>query len=383
MKIGSPKNSDTTISRFNKQMSLNDSHDLPKITFTVPTYNASSDLKKCLEGIRKQDYPQEKIEIIIADGGSSDDTVEVARGFGAKVLDNPKKLSEFGVPIAIQKATGDLVVSLATDNELCSDIWIRKMIQPFVVDEKVCAVWGKLISSEEDARINKYYELIQSDPFTFFMNRNLDMYLRTAEQKEGDTCLYFSFYAKEDYPLPWGANGIAYRTDIIQDIWKIGEYLGDNDAFQCMIESGKNKVAYIPSLNVYHHTVRSLPHWISKWKRNYIKHFLTKRRTRNLNWAFTRDFQSKLLLWLIYSLAPIFSSVDTIYKIIKDRNFYWIYHPLVCFVQSITYGYLTLSTKSGRMMVHDLISGRLFSKSTEQARSLATENGNKPILITD
>ena len=50
----------------------------PKITFSIPTYNTASDLPDCLNSIRSQDYPQDKIEIIIADGGSEDDTVEIA-----------------------------------------------------------------------------------------------------------------------------------------------------------------------------------------------------------------------------------------------------------------------------------------------------------------
>ena len=234
---------------------------LPKVTFTMPTYNASFYLRRSLNSIRKQNYPQEKIEIIIADGGSADDTVKIAKEFDAKVFPNPRKLAEFGVPIAIQRATGDLLVSIAADNELFSEDWIKTMIQPFADDEKVCVAWCRLISGEDDSPINKYYELIQNDPFTFFMNRNLERYLKVAERRKGAFSPYFVFEVKPDKPLPWGANGIAYRTNIIQKTWKVGEYLGDNDAFQEVIENRGNRVAYIPNLGVYHHTIWSLTHW--------------------------------------------------------------------------------------------------------------------------
>ena len=44
----------------------------PSISILIPTLNAASVLGKSLESISNQDYPRNKIEIIIADGGSTD-----------------------------------------------------------------------------------------------------------------------------------------------------------------------------------------------------------------------------------------------------------------------------------------------------------------------
>lgn len=41
----------------------------PSISILIPTLNAASVLEGCLKSIVKQNYPKEKIEIIIADGG--------------------------------------------------------------------------------------------------------------------------------------------------------------------------------------------------------------------------------------------------------------------------------------------------------------------------
>ncbi|MBL7085732.1 MAG: glycosyltransferase [Candidatus Cloacimonetes bacterium] len=49
---------------------------LPKVSVVIPTYNSERTLGMCLESIRKQGYPRNKIEIIIGDGGSTDRTLE-------------------------------------------------------------------------------------------------------------------------------------------------------------------------------------------------------------------------------------------------------------------------------------------------------------------
>jgi glycosyltransferase involved in cell wall biosynthesis len=88
----------------------------PKITFSIPTYNAEKHLVACLNSIKRQKYPKEKLEILVADGGSEDRTVEIAKEFGARVLNNPKRLADYGAKINAKNATGDLFVIFAADN---------------------------------------------------------------------------------------------------------------------------------------------------------------------------------------------------------------------------------------------------------------------------
>ncbi len=52
---------------------------LPSTSIFIPTYNDQSDLLPCLESIRRTDYPKEKIEIVIWDNASTDNTVKMVR----------------------------------------------------------------------------------------------------------------------------------------------------------------------------------------------------------------------------------------------------------------------------------------------------------------
>ena len=130
-----------------------------------------------------------------------------------------------------------------------------------------------------------------------------------------------------------------------------------NDSGNILTEKGWNKVAYFLTPFVYHHHVRSLNDWIRKWRRNFLHHLLDKWESRNIRWILVKNFKVKLVLWLIYSLLPIFSLIHSIKNALSDRNLYWLYHPVVCFIQSIIYIYLTLFTRKGRKLLYSVLTG--------------------------
>jgi len=318
------------------------------ISFIIPTYNAERHLVSCLESIRNQGYPQERVEILVIDGGSQDTTLEIAPRFNCKILKNPKRLAEYGVQIGMQEARGNFLVVFAADNELVGNDWIYRVVNVFNGDKDISAIWGKLASGKEDSGLNKYFELIQSDPLNWFLNKNLGKYKKEARLCDKDC---FVFKVDPFRPLVWGANGLAYRAEKIKAIWNQDGYLGDNDAFQYMIEQGNNRVAYFDSPFVYHHHVAKIGDWLKKWKRNFLQHLLDKKSTRNMNWLFTGNFKIRLLFWAIYSAVPVFSILHAIYLSVKDKNIYWFYHPLISFLQLYTYTTLVLFNRQGHNLI--------------------------------
>jgi glycosyltransferase involved in cell wall biosynthesis len=80
-----------------------------------------------LESIRKQSYRD--YEIIVADNGSHDRTQEIARGFGAKVVQG-------GLPAAgrnhgAEAATGDMILFLDADTELSDENFLLHALAEF------------------------------------------------------------------------------------------------------------------------------------------------------------------------------------------------------------------------------------------------------------
>ena len=97
------------------------------VTVVVPTYNSESVLGGCLASLQRQDMPPD--EVIVSDGGSTDGTAEVARRFGALVVQMGANRSAQRNAGA-KKASGEFVLFIDSDMRLtprvisdCMDIF--------------------------------------------------------------------------------------------------------------------------------------------------------------------------------------------------------------------------------------------------------------------
>lgn len=66
---------------FNQERVFDDPipNEKPGVTFLVPCYNEGEYLNRCLSHLVALNYPKEKLNVIVADDGSEDDTLEIAR----------------------------------------------------------------------------------------------------------------------------------------------------------------------------------------------------------------------------------------------------------------------------------------------------------------
>jgi glycosyltransferase involved in cell wall biosynthesis len=88
---------------------------LPTISVIIPTRNEEKYIASCLDSILNNDYPQEKIEIIISDGLSDDGTRKILEEYQEKypkiiVLENINKTVPYALNLAIEKASGEYIV---------------------------------------------------------------------------------------------------------------------------------------------------------------------------------------------------------------------------------------------------------------------------------
>ena len=104
---------------------------LPTVSILVATLNAGRVLEKSLASIAKQNYPKNRVKIIIADGGSTDETLKIAKKYGAKIYRNPLKTGEAGKAVALRQARGELSALVDSDNYLPTKNWLKRMVEPF------------------------------------------------------------------------------------------------------------------------------------------------------------------------------------------------------------------------------------------------------------
>jgi glycosyltransferase involved in cell wall biosynthesis len=87
------------------------------LSVVIITHNEEANLARTLESVRPL-VADDKGEIIIVDSGSTDRTVEIAKSFGAKVLVEEWKGYAAQKNSAIDKATGEWILSLDADEEV-------------------------------------------------------------------------------------------------------------------------------------------------------------------------------------------------------------------------------------------------------------------------
>ena len=145
------------------------SENTPLVSINIPTYNSERTIKKCLESVKSQTYSN--IEVIVIDSYSYDQTVKIAKRYGAKVL------FERGLPsqrmLGIKKSKGEYILLLDSDQVLefeAVETCVRKCQEDF----DALVLREKSIHNEKNiiSRILAYnMQIVQQD---------LDVYYGTA-----------------------------------------------------------------------------------------------------------------------------------------------------------------------------------------------------------
>lgn len=302
----------------------------PYVAFIIPTLNEEKRLESCLVSIAFQNYPQNKIQIIISDGGSKDKTLEIAKKFKCLILNNYKKLAEPGVSLGLQNSTSEINFILAADNILEGKNWIIKMLLPFE-DDSVIAAFPKQVSTKDDNWMTKYDNTF-TDPFNHYVYAdaaNARTYFKIYEiiKKTNDYIIYeFPLY---DHPLIAFAQGFAIRSK-----YKKKKGMEFDDILP-IIEIIKNKqnIAYVNSAHLIHHTTKNLAHYIKKQKWAIVnglsgKSYGVSQRIK----YFSFGRKMKMYLWPFYSISIFLPIINSIRGLIIDKEKLWIYHSIVSFI---------------------------------------------------
>jgi len=169
----------------------------PKVSFIIPTWNEENTIKGKLENMQQIDYPNDKLEIIVIDSGSTDNTRKIVRKFKRVKLITEEKRS--GKARALNKAFkhcgGEIVVISDADCRLKKDILLKSM--PYFYDQSVGAVTGRqeLINPNEtiSTKIEKTY-------------RNFYFIIRDAESILDSTLIFHGEFS-------------AFRKELLEDIF--------------------------------------------------------------------------------------------------------------------------------------------------------------------
>jgi succinoglycan biosynthesis protein ExoA len=112
-------------------------HSLPLVSVVMPCLNEEGFIEACVRSVFAQDYPKERIEILVADGMSMDKTREILDRLREqdpriRVIDNPDRIQAAGLNAAIRVARGEVIVRMDVHAEYAPD-YVRRCVE--VLDE--------------------------------------------------------------------------------------------------------------------------------------------------------------------------------------------------------------------------------------------------------
>ncbi len=209
---------------------------LPFISIIIPAKNEEKLIRGCITSLNQLVYPKEKIEIIIVDGLSTDNTLGVAREMGATVISNAKQTVSPGRNIGFEKARGDLIAF--TDADCVVDIhWLSNSIKYFEKDKTVACVGGPNLTPSDESDFGKAVGFVFDQP-VFAAG---SIHARDLNE------------VKEVSSIP-GCNAI-YRQSILSKVMPLDESMltGDDTLLNRKILDLGCRLLYTPDVKVFHY----------------------------------------------------------------------------------------------------------------------------------
>ncbi len=123
--------------------------ELPKVSVIMPVRNDEKFVKRAIKSLLENDYPGDKVEILVVDGMSTDGTVKIVRELMSKddrikLLKNPHVYTPHGLNIGIRNSSGEIIM-IAGSHTSYSKNYIRECVNG-IVNEGFDVVGGQMIT---------------------------------------------------------------------------------------------------------------------------------------------------------------------------------------------------------------------------------------------
>lgn len=211
------------------------------VSFCVIAYNEENTIKSLFTDIENQDYPHDKMEVILVNSMSTDATRELMEEFSEKakdfirilVVDNPKKNQASGWNVAIRKAQGDVIMRIDAHTMIPRE-FVSKNVACLQSGENVTGGPRPNVADEDTAW--KHTLLLAEDSL---FGSSIAPYRKSHHRT----------YVKSVF------HG-AYRREVFEKAGLFDENLGrteDNEMHYRIRQAGY-KICYDPKIISYQHT---------------------------------------------------------------------------------------------------------------------------------
>lgn len=317
------------------------------LSIVIPTLNSEKTLGICLDAIRNQSISNDKYEIVIADAGSSDRTLEIAGKFSVDTItNNPLKTGEAGKTAGIKASKGDIIALIDSDNILPDPTWIERMLAPFSDPEVIASEPLEYTWRKTDPSLTRYFALLgMNDPICLFTGN----YDRTCAITGKWTNLNIDTVDKGDYlklnltanALPTiGANGFLFRRTLLDRV-KWEPYLFDIDIlYDHILKKGSVSVAKVKT-GIVHLYCSRLRDFSRKQKRR-IRDFLYFSQEKERIYPWDSQRKTGIILFCLSTVTFIPLALQMLKGYCRKPDVAWLFHIPVCWTTLFVYGIGTL-----------------------------------------
>lgn len=172
------------------------------VSIITPSFNQAKWLPDNLHSVACQTYPH--IEHVVADGGSSDGSVELLTDAGDSVhwVSEPDSGQADAINRAFARSRGEIIGWLNSDDAYFDCRVIADVVAHFAAHPNVDVVYGHCVQTAQDGLI---IQVLWAPPFDYALLRTLDFITQPAaffrREAVGDRLLDDRFHFAMDYEL--------------------------------------------------------------------------------------------------------------------------------------------------------------------------------------
>jgi succinoglycan biosynthesis protein ExoA len=266
---------------------------MPHVSVIIPCYNEQGTIHLLLEALWAQTYPCQEMEVLIADGMSTDQTrqriSDIQRDhpeLKVRILDNPQRNIPAGLNIAIRAAQGDLIVRLDAHSVPRQD-YIERCVAALDqgLGDNVGGVWE--IHPAGDGWQARAIAIAASHPLGV-----------------GDARYRYTDRAEQVDTVPFG----AFRRELAQRIGLYDETLLTNEdyEFNVRLRQAGAKIWLDPAIRSVYFARSNLAALARQyWRYGYWKARMLRRYPGTVRWrqALPPLFVLSLLFWAILAFV--------------------------------------------------------------------------------
>ncbi len=251
-----------------------------------------------------------------------DATREIAKKYGALVLDDDGKNMEEGKRLALRHASGEYIVFVDADNEITHPDYVELAIQALAANPQALGVEAYYLPSPKMSSFCAYLTALLhiSDPIGWLMSANPELVARAGEIERWAL-------PEGTFSYPLGANGFVFRRADLESV-QANEKFQDTHVAMFLMRTGQREWLRIRGRGVHHYYIQTLWEFVQKRRRATV-HFLRVQEEMPVNWM---KENPPVPLWLaaFYCVTFFGPLWHTLRGIFRDGDFRWLWHLLAC-----------------------------------------------------